>query len=135
MDTDRFIIQIETEYFYKDIANDVAKWFDTSNFSEDDKRPLPQGINKKVIGLFKYELGSNIMIEFVPLRSKTYSYLMDDGNSDKKAKEKKKFVIKREIKFKSYKDCLFKNKIILKSQQRLKVKHIMYILNKLIRFH
>ena len=90
MDTDRFIIQIETEYFYKDIANDVAKWFDTSNFSEDDKRPLPRGINKKVIGLFKYELGSNIMIEFVPLRSKTYSYLMDDGNSDKKAKEKKK---------------------------------------------
>ena len=89
MDTDRFIIQIETEYFYKDIANDVAKWFDTSNFSEDDKRPLPRGINKKVIGLFKYELGSNIMIEFVPLRSKTYSYLMDDGNSDKKAKEKK----------------------------------------------
>ena len=135
MDTDRFIIQIETEYFYKDIANDVAKWFDTSNFSEDDKRPLPRGINKKVIGLFKYELGSNIMIEFVPLRSKTYSYLMDDGNSDKKAKEKKKFVIKREIKFKSYKDCLFKNEIILKSQQRLKVKHIMYILNKLIRFH
>ena len=67
MDTDRFIIQIETEYFYKDIANDVAKWFDTSNFSEDDKRPLPRGINKKVIGLFKYELGSNIMIEFVPL--------------------------------------------------------------------
>ena len=126
MDTDRFIIQIETEYFYKDIANDVAKWFDTSNFSEDDKRPLPRGINKKVIGLFKYELGSNIMIEFVPLRSKTYSYLMDDGNSDKKAKEKKKkFVIKREIKFKSYKDCLFKNEIILKSQQRLKVKHIM----------
>ena len=90
MDTDRFIIQIETEYFYKDVANDVAKWFDTSNFSEDDKRPLPRGINKKVIGLFKYELGSNIMIEFVPLRSKTYSYLMDDGNSDKKAKEKKK---------------------------------------------
>ena len=90
MDTDRFIIQIETEYFYKDIANDVAKQFDTSNFSEDDKRPLPRGINKKVIGLFKYELGSNIMIEFVPLRSKTYSYLMDDGNSDKKAKEKKK---------------------------------------------
>ena len=90
MDTDKLIVQIETEYFYKDISNDVAKWFDTSNFSEDDKRPLARCINKKVIGLFKYELGSNIMIEFVPLRSKTYSYLMDDGNSDKKAKEKKK---------------------------------------------
>ena len=134
MDTDKLIVQIETEYFYKDISNDVAKWFDTSNFSEDDKRPLPRGINKKVIGLFKYELGSNIMIEFVPLRSKTYSYLMDDGNSDKKAKGIKKCIIKKEIKFKSYKDCLLKNEIILKSQQRLKVKHIMYILNKLIRF-
>ena len=29
MDTDSFIIYIKTEYFYKDIANDVEKWFDT----------------------------------------------------------------------------------------------------------
>ena len=56
MDTDSFIIHIKTEDFYEDIANDVEKWFDTSNCNEDDKRPLPIGKNKKVIGLFKYEL-------------------------------------------------------------------------------
>ena len=56
MDTDSLVIHIKTEDFYEDIANDVEKWFDTSNCNEDDKRPLPIGKNKKVIGLFKYEL-------------------------------------------------------------------------------
>ena len=55
MDTDSFIIHIITEDFYKDIANDVEKWFDTSNYNEDDKRPLPIGKNKKAIGPFKDE--------------------------------------------------------------------------------
>ena len=47
-----FVIHIKTEDFYEDIANDVEKWFDTSNYDENDKRPLPIGKNKKVIGLF-----------------------------------------------------------------------------------
>ena len=34
----------------------------------------------------KDELGGKIMTAFVALRPKTYSYLMDDGNSDKKTK-------------------------------------------------
>ena len=38
----------------------------------------------------KDELGEKIMTEFVALRPKTYSYLPDDGNSDKKAKGTKK---------------------------------------------
>ena len=72
MDTDSFIIYIKTEDFYKDIANDVKKRFDTSNYGVD--RPLPTGKNKKVIGLMKDELGGKIMTEFVALRSKTCSY-------------------------------------------------------------
>ena len=56
MDTDSFIIHIETEDFYKDISSDVSKWFDTSNYNKNDKRPLPIGINKKVIGMSKDEL-------------------------------------------------------------------------------
>ena len=48
VDTDSFIIQIRTEDFYEDIANGVQKWFDTSS-SEDDKRSLPTGKNKKKI--------------------------------------------------------------------------------------
>ena len=42
---DSFIIRIKTEYFYEDIANDVEKWFDTSNYDENDKGPLPIGKN------------------------------------------------------------------------------------------
>ena len=67
IDTDSFIIHIKTEDFYKDIANDVEKWFGTSNNNEVDKRPLPVGKNRKVIGLFEDELGGKIMIEFVGL--------------------------------------------------------------------
>ena len=47
MDTDSFIINIKTEDFYEDIADDVEKWFDTSNYDKNDKRLLPVGINKK----------------------------------------------------------------------------------------
>ena len=68
----------------------------------------------------KDELGRKIMTEFAALRPKTYSYFMDDGNSDKKAKGTKKCVIKRRLKFNDYKDCLLNNEIILKSQQRFK---------------
>ena len=56
MDTDRFIMYIKTEDFYKDIASDVERLFDTSNYDKKDERPLPIGKNKKVIGLFKEEL-------------------------------------------------------------------------------
>ena len=41
MDTGSFVIHIKTENFYEDIPNDVEKKFDTSNYCEDDGRPLP----------------------------------------------------------------------------------------------
>ena len=63
-----FIMQIKTEDFYKDIANDVEKRFDTSNY--EINRPLPTGKNKEVIALMKCELGGKIMTEFVALRPK-----------------------------------------------------------------
>ena len=86
MDTDSFVIHIFTEDFFEDINNDVERWFDTSNYDENDKRPLPIGKNKKVIGLFKDELGGKIMKEFCALRAKTYTYLMDDDSEKEKAK-------------------------------------------------
>ena len=70
MDTDSFVIHIKTEDFYEDIADGVEKWFGISNYNKDDNRPLPIGWNKKVIGLFKDELGGKIMKEFVELRAK-----------------------------------------------------------------
>ena len=38
MDTGSFGIHIKSENFYKDIADDVEKWFDTLNYSKDDNR-------------------------------------------------------------------------------------------------
>ena len=65
-DMDSFIMSIKTNDFYKDIANDVEKRFDTSNYELN--RPLPTGKNKKVIGLMKDEFGGKIITEFVTLR-------------------------------------------------------------------
>ena len=59
------------------------------------------------------------MIGFVALTPKAYSYLTDDNNAYKKDKGIQKCVIKRILKFNSYKDCLFNNKPILKSRQTL----------------
>ena len=77
--------------------------------------PLPKRKNKKVIGVIEKELGGKIMNWFVGLRAKTYSYLIDDGSEGKKLKGTKKCVIKRELKFEEYKNCLeateFENKI------------------------
>ena len=61
MDADSFIVHIQTEDFYKDIAKDVNKWFDTHDYDKDHNRPLPIGINEKVIGKFKDELNGKVM--------------------------------------------------------------------------
>ena len=65
-------------------------------------------------GLFKDELGGKIIGEVVALRPKTWTYLMDDGSDKKKAKGRKKCVIKLELMFENYKDCSFNEKTIFK---------------------
>ena len=67
--------------------------------------------NKKVSGLMKDELGGQIMKEFVGLRAKTYNYIKENNDEDKKAKGTKMCVIKRKLKFKDYKNCLEKAQI------------------------
>ena len=125
MDMDSFIMNIKTNYFYKDITNDVENRFGTSNYEVN--RPLPTRKNKKIIGLVKDELGGKIITEFVTLRPKTYLFLTDDGKEDKKAKGTKKCVIKKMIKFNEYKKCSLNDELILKSQQRfISKKHDVY---------
>ena len=66
MDTDSFIMNIKTEDFHKNIADDVKKKFDTSNYEVN--RPLTTGKNKNDKRLMKDELRGKIMAEFVALR-------------------------------------------------------------------
>ena len=75
MNTYSFVIHIITKGFYKDIGNDVERWFHQSNYDENKtgKIPLLKGMNKKVTGSFKDELRGKIMAEFVGIRPKTYA--------------------------------------------------------------
>ena len=104
MDTDSLIYNIKIEDFYKNIAEDVLARFDMSGYNPD--RPFPVGLNKKVIGLMKDELGGEIMTEFVTLRPKMYAYKTGPAES-KKRKGIKKCVVHKTITFKDYKACLF----------------------------
>ena len=79
--------------------------------------------------MFKDELGGKIITKCIALRAKTYSYLIDDCDDDDDDdydknniinKKGQKCVIKRRPKFKDYYDSLFKNKNILRIQQRFK---------------
>ena len=107
MDTDSLVYHIKTEDFYEDIAEDVKERFNTSGYSKEDAGPLPIGLNKKIIGSMKDELGGKIMIEFVALRPKLYAYRKLDGKEDKRCKGIKKCVVKKTLGFDDYKKCLF----------------------------
>ena len=103
-DTDSLIVDVKTDDIYKDIVQDVETRLDLSNYEID--RPLPRGKNEKIIGLMKEKLGGQIMKEFVGLRAKTYIYLKENNNENKKAKDTKKCVIKRKLKFQDYTNSL-----------------------------
>ena len=78
-----------------DITEDFEARFDTANYELD--RSLHKAKIKNVIGLVKDELGEKITKEFVAIRRKTYSYLIDDGSEDKKSKMHKKVCHKIKI--------------------------------------
>ena len=63
------------------------------------------------------------MNEFCALRAKTYSFKLGDDTENKRAKGTKKCIVKREITFKNYADALFKDKSLIKSQQRFRSYH------------
>ena len=94
-----------------DITEDVEKMFDTSNYPENHESVIKTGLNKKVIGMMKDECRGKQIEEFVGLRAKLYSYKMyEDKKEQKRCKGIKKNVIKNEITFEDYTDCLFSEK-------------------------
>ena len=105
MDTNSLVYHIKTNDLYTDIADDVPMRFDMSGYNPD--HPVPVGLNKKIIGLMKDELGGAIMTKFVALRPKLYSYRKLDGSEDKKCKGIKKCVVKKTLTFEDYQNCLF----------------------------
>ena len=119
-DTDSFLYEIETEDFYKDISGDVKDRFDTSDYPENHPSGIPTGINKKVLGMFKDEAAGKIIIEFVGLRAKLYSFIMEDGKENKRCKGVKKQVVESSITHEDYKTCLRTGKELLRKQNILR---------------
>ena len=128
MDTDSFVYEIETEDFYREIANDVKKRCDTNGYSKDDNRPLPSEENKKVVGLMKDELGGKIMTEFVALRVKMYA---GKELEEKRWKGTKKCVVSEGLTFDDVKACLRYGETRCREQMLFEnKKHEEYTVNK-----
>jgi hypothetical protein len=103
--------------------------FDTSAYPHPTKdnpdlpmHPLYSDKNKKVIGKFKDELNSEKVVEFIGLRSKMYTFRTESGKTCKKLKGIKKSVLKKDISFDDYLQCLLQNKIFRHQQKMIRSK-------------
>lgn len=103
-DTDSFIIEVKTDYFYTDMKKNIGL-YDTSDYPADNVYGVPL-LHKKIPGLFKDELNSELLTHFVGLRSKMYSILSGNDEKMKKAKGVKKYVLKKYIEFNDYLACI-----------------------------
>ena len=111
-DTDSLMYEIESEDVYEELSPYVATYFDTSNYPTTHN--LFNSGNKKIPGFFKDETASAPIKEFVGLRSKMYSFIVQqDSPADQKevkvAKGVHRAVISKDLKFKSYLKCLREN--------------------------
>ena len=105
MDTDGVKYHIKTEDVYKDMDENI-EIFDTSNYLGDHQSGIRNGVNKKVPGKFKDELGGEIIKEYAGVRAKLYAYLTLNNEEEKKAKGIKKYAIENKLIFKDFKDCV-----------------------------
>lgn len=122
-DTDSLLYLIYTDDFYRDMLDEINK-FDTSNFTIDNPYQIPQ-CNAKIPGLFKDEMGGDIITEFIGLRAKLYC--IDSVKTQiKKAKGISK-PITNELKLDDYKNSLLTNDILRCKMNMIKsIKHILF---------
>ena len=126
-DTDSLAYEIRTKDFYKDINDDVREKFDTSDYPSDHPSGIITGVNKKVIGKFKDEVAGKQITHFVGLRPKLYSFKIEDEKELKKCKGIKKNVIKKELDFDTYVNCLFTDNKEMRTMKIIKSeKHDIY---------
>jgi len=97
-DTDSLIMHIETEDLFKDFT-EYKHELDLSDYTNEYKCLD----NKKIIGKFKDEAIGKIITEFIGLRSKMYSFLIQgDDEEHKKGKGIKSYVVKKHLKHDDY---------------------------------
>ena len=128
MDTDNFLLEIETCALFDDIKDDIKEWFDTSGYDKNmvltDEYAKIAGVNKKIIGRMKDELGKGYMTEFAAFTPKVdgskRTRLDNSLTEHKRAKGIKKMVTKKSLCFDMYTQCLFQDKTFNCIQHQIK---------------
>lgn len=128
-DTDSLIYSIFTDDFYEDIKPYLSNFFDTSNYDSNNIYEFEK-LNKKKIGYFKDENAGKIMLEFVGLKAKMYSFKVQDSNLEyKKAKGIQSSSIKH-LYMSDYKNCVYNNAKYFVSGRQFRSKlHNIYTLH------
>lgn len=88
MDTESFIVHVKSWDDYEDLAEDIEQRFDASNYELESS--LSIGKKQKNDRVDEESIRWRIMKDFVAMRSKMYSYLMDDGHFDSGKRSQKR---------------------------------------------
>ena len=120
IDTDSLMYLIQTQDVYQDINKDINKRFNTSDYPENHPSGIKTGVNKKEIGKFKDEVDGRQISHFVGLRSKLYSFNIEDKGEIRKAKGVQKNVIKKSLEFEDYKKCLFSEEEVTREMNTIR---------------
>ena len=115
-DTDSLCYEITTADVYADMLAD-ADHFDTSDYPAD--HPNYSVVNKKVLGKFKDETAGRPILEFVGLRAKMYSILLEDSEK-KTAKGVARYVRDRDLKHELYRACLLGERRVAHSMNAIR---------------
>ena len=96
-DTANLAYEIKTKDFYKDINPDIEKRFDTSDYPTSHPSGIKTRLNSKVLAMSKDKAGWQLIVEFVGLIAKLYSYKMLDHSEDKKCKGVSKKMLQKGV--------------------------------------
>lgn len=116
-DTDSLIYSVFCENIYEDFIKQNLHLFDTSNYEQNNVYGIP--ISGKQLGLMKDENGGQIMTEFVGLRAKMYSIRVSGVDVVKKAKGIKNYILKQNITFNDYVQCIKSSQPTIGNQNRI----------------
>jgi hypothetical protein len=109
-DTDSLTYHIKTEDIYKDNYEN-KEYFDMSDYNMEDEYRRCDNTNKKVIGKFKDETSGVPIVEFVGLRPKMYSILLDNGKEKKTGKGIKSCILRKDVSHEDYRNCILSEKL------------------------
>ena len=122
MDTDTFVIYIETEDVFENFDKILKEWLDTSEYDKNLNRSMTTRLNKKTIGKFKDEFLGMIINDFITIRPKVYGfrYIEDGIKEQKQCKGTAKYIVKSNINFETLKQTPSNNQTFMKKQQRFR---------------